>query len=82
MATARVRARNILHQRGGTKHFIRARVDAPPDIFLELFGHQSSSMIQKRTLEEAKLQGNDEFQLSTDELYAFIGLHYSWGNQR
>ena len=31
-------------------------------------------MIQKRTLEEAKLQENDEFQLLIKELYAFIGL--------
>ena len=29
-------------------------------------------MVQKRTLEEVKLQGNDEFQLSID--YAFIGF--------
>ena len=55
LATARIRARNILYQPGDTKHFIRARVDAPPDIFLELFGHQSFSIIQKRTLDEAKL---------------------------
>ena len=58
----------------GTKRFIRARVDTAPDIFFELFGQQSFSMIQERTLEEAKLQNDDEFQLSINELYAFVGL--------
>ena len=74
LATARVRGRNILHQQGGTKRFIRARVDTVPDIFFELFGQQSFSMIQAQTLEEAKLQNDDEFQLSIDELHAFVGL--------
>ena len=74
LATARVMGRNILHQQGGTKRFIRARVDTAPDIFFELFGEQSFSMIQVRTLEEAKLQTDDEFQLSIDELHAFVGL--------
>ena len=73
-AIARDRARNILRQQGSTKQFIRARVDTPSDIFLKSFGQQSSLMIQKRTLEEAKLQENDEFQLLIKELYAFIGL--------
>ena len=75
LATARVRGRNILHERsGGTKRFIRARVDTASDIFFELFGQQSFSMIQARTLEKAKLQNDDEFQLSIDELHAFVGL--------
>ena len=33
LATARVRGQNILHQQGGTKRFIRARVDTAPDMF-------------------------------------------------
>ena len=72
--TARARGRNILHQQGGTKRFIWARVDTAPDIFFELFGQQSFSMIQARTLEKAKLQNDDEFQLSIDKLHAFVGL--------
>ena len=74
LATSRVRAQNILHQQGGTKQFIRARVGTPSDIFLELFGQQFSSMIQKRTLEEEKRQENDEFQLSIEKPHALIGL--------
>ena len=45
----------------GTKQFIRVRVDTPLAIFFEMLGHQSFSMIQNRTLEEAALQGNKEF---------------------
>ena len=75
LATARVRGRNILHQQGGTKRFIRARVDTVPVInFFELFGQQSFSMIRAQILEEAKLQNDGEFQLSIDELHAFVGL--------
>ena len=74
LVTARVRGRNILHQQGGTKRFIRARVDTAPDIFFELFGQQSFLMIQARTLEKAKLHNNGEFQLSIDELHAFVSL--------
>ena len=74
LATARVRGRNILHQQGGTKRFIPAPVDTAPDIFFELFGQQSFSMMQAGTLKEAKLQNDDEFQLSIDELHAFVDL--------
>ena len=66
--------RNILHQQGGTKRFIPARVNTAPDIFIELFGQQSFSMIPAWTLEGAKLQNDDQFQLSIDELHAFVGL--------
>ena len=58
----------------GTKQFIRAGVDRLLDIILELLGHQSVSMIQNRTLEEATLQGDTEFQTSIEKLHAFIGL--------
>ena len=58
----------------GTKQLIRARVDTLLDIILELPGHQSVSMIQNRTLEEATLQGDKEFQTSIKKLDAFIGL--------
>ena len=36
LATARVIARNILHQQGGTKQFIRVSVDAPSNIFFKV----------------------------------------------
>ena len=41
LATAKARGRNILHQQGDTKRFIRARVDTAPNIYFELFGQQS-----------------------------------------
>ena len=70
----RVRRRNIVRQRGGSKQFIQARVDSLLDIFFELFGHDSVEIIHGHTLEEARRQGDDSFLLTQDEIRAFLGL--------
>ena len=49
----------------------------PPPLFQNpayATGQQSFAVIQARTLEEAKLQNEDEFQISIDELHAFVGF--------
>ena len=42
------------------------------DIIVELLGHKPVSMIQNRTLEEATLQGDKEFQTSIEKLHSLV----------
>ena len=62
----------LVHSTG--KRFICARVDTPKDAFLILFGLQSFWVIQLRTMEEGRLQEDNNFQLLVKELRAFIRL--------
>ena len=55
---------------GGATGFILNRVD----ISEELLGKNSLLNIQKYTVDEAKRQGNNNFELSIDELKVFLGL--------
>ena len=65
---------NIVRAQGGATRFIRNRADTSTDIFQELLGMNSLLNIQKYTVAEAKRQGNNNFQLSVDDLKAFLGL--------
>ena len=67
-------ARNIVRQRPGATRFILNRVDNEEDIFIELLGHDNILRILDFTRAEAKRQGNDEFEISENDLYAFFGL--------
>ena len=59
---------NIVYVQGGAIRFIRNRVDTSIDVFQELLGTNSLLNIQKYTVAEAKRQGNNNFELSIDEL--------------
>ena len=61
---------NIVRVQGGATGFILNRVD----ISEELLGKNSLLNIQKYTVDEAKRQGNNNFELSIDELKVFLGL--------
>ena len=65
---------NIVRAQGGATRFILNRVDTSKDVFEELLGISSLLNIQKYTVAEAKRQGNNTFDLSIDELKAFLGL--------
>ena len=74
LPSARVRSRNILYQEPGATRFICARVNPSKDKFMELFGQQSLMTIQMQTMEEARLQGDNNLQLSVEKLQGFIRL--------
>ena len=61
---------NIVRVQGGATGFILNCVD----ISEELLGKNSLLNIQKYTVDEAKRQGNNNFELSIDELKVFLGL--------
>ena len=74
LPSARARSRNVLYKNPGATRFICAHVNIPKDSFLELLGQQSHMTIQMQTMEEARLQGDNNFLLLIEELQAFIGL--------
>ena len=49
-------------------------MNTPKDESLELFGQQSLMTIQMQIMEEARLQGDNNFQLLVEELQVFIRL--------
>ena len=61
---------NIVSAQSGATKFIHNHVDTSTDVFQELLGMSS----QKYTVAEAKRQGNNNFELSIDELKAFLRL--------
>ena len=65
---------NIVRAQGGATRFFRNRIDTSTDVFQELLGMNSLLNIHKYTVAEAKRQGNNNFELSIDELKAFLGL--------
>lgn len=70
----RAPARNIIRQRSGATRFILNRVDNEEDIFIELLGHDNILRILDFTRAEANRQGNHEFEISKNDLFAFFGL--------
>ena len=65
---------NIVRAQEGATRFIRNRVDTSTDVFQELLDTSSLLNIQNYTVAEAKRQGNNNFELSIEELKAFLGL--------
>ena len=59
---------------GGATRFILNHVHTSIDIFEELLDKNSLLNIQKYTIAEAKQKGNKNFELSIDEIKAFLGL--------
>ena len=66
--------KTLFVRKEGATRFIRNRVDTSTDVFQELLDTSSLLNIQNYTVAEAKRQGNNNFELSIEELKAFLGL--------
>ena len=59
---------------GGVTRFILNYVDTSRDAFEELLGKNSLLNIEKYTVAKSKRQGNNNLELSIDQVEAFLGL--------
>ena len=67
-------AENILHTRGGATTFIKQRIDNAKDVFFELLGQETIQKIHAHTIAEALWKDDKNFDVSTEELCAFLRL--------
>ena len=59
---------------GGVTRFILNYVDTSRDAFEELLGKNSLLNVEKDTVAKSKRQGNNNLELSIDQVEAFLGL--------
>lgn len=70
----RTPVRNIIRHQPGPTRYILNRVDNEYDTFIELLGQDNIRRICEFTVAEARRQGNNDFELSENDLLAFLGL--------
>lgn len=73
-SSGRTPASNIIRSKGGASRFIQNRVDEIKDVFFELIGTETIEKIRTHTIAQPRRRGDETFDVTVEELHAFLGL--------